>query len=122
MLISSLPHHDTGLHLVHNTNSVFCRNRNTHNAATLTYLKSDIDQVATFEGSVRAGHGDDLGFLHQQVVGSVRSAAQQLKCTELLQGILQTLPFTQTCIFCDHDAFHRNTQLPLSALKTACTT
>lgn len=74
--ISSVLHHDTGLDLAHNTDSVFCRNRNTHNAVTLTYLKSDIDKVTTFEGSVCAGHGNDLGFLHQQVVGSVRSAAQ----------------------------------------------
>ena len=72
--ISSVLHHDTGLDLVHNTDAVFCRNRNTHNA--VTYLKSNIDKVTTFEGSVCAGHGDDLGFLHQQVVGSVRSAAQ----------------------------------------------
>ena len=63
---------------------------------TLTYLESDIDKVATFEGSVRAGHGDDLGLLHQQVVGSIGSAAQQLKRSELLQRISPTFLPTES--------------------------
>lgn len=32
-----------------------------------------------------AGHGNDLGLLHQEVVDAVTRAAQQLKRTELLQ-------------------------------------
>jgi hypothetical protein len=51
---------------------------------TLTYLEADVDKVATFERGVRTGHGDDLGFFHQQIVGTISTTPQQLKGTELL--------------------------------------
>lgn len=50
----------------------------------LEYLEGQLHQVVALERGVRAGHGDDLGFLHQQVLGSVQSAPQQLEGPELL--------------------------------------
>lgn len=35
------------------------------------YLKGQLHQVVALERGVRARHGDDFGFLHQQVLGSV---------------------------------------------------
>lgn len=49
------------------------------------YLEGQLHQVVALERGVRARHGDDLGFLHQQVLGSVQSAPQQLEGPELLQ-------------------------------------
>lgn len=49
------------------------------------YLEGQLHQVVALERSVRAGHGDDLGFLHQQVLGSIQSAPQQLEGPELLR-------------------------------------
>lgn len=51
-----------------------------------TYLKSQLHQVMTFECSMCTGHGNDFGFLHEQILGAVQSTPQQLKGPELLQG------------------------------------
>lgn len=48
------------------------------------HLKSQLHQVVPFECSVCAGHGNDFGFLHQEVLGTVESTPQQLKGSELL--------------------------------------
>lgn len=49
------------------------------------YLEGQLHQVVALERSVSTGHGNDLGLLHQQVLGSVQSAPQQLEGPELLQ-------------------------------------
>lgn len=54
------------------------------------YLEGQLHQVVALERGVRAGHGDDLGFLHQQVLGSIQSAPQQLKGPELLRTSEET--------------------------------
>lgn len=51
----------------------------------LEYLEGQLHQVVTLERGVRAGHGDDLGFLHQKVFGSIQPTPQQLEGPELLQ-------------------------------------
>lgn len=48
------------------------------------HLKSQLHQVVTFKGSVCARHSDDFGFLHQEILGTVEAAPQQLKGPELL--------------------------------------
>ena len=48
-------------------------------------FETQFDQFPALEGGVRARHGDDLGFAHQQVARSVQSAAQQLKGPEFFQ-------------------------------------
>ena len=37
------------------------------------------------EGGVRAGHGDDFGLFHQQILGAVQPTSEQFKGPELLQ-------------------------------------
>lgn len=48
------------------------------------HLKSQLHQVMTFECSVCACHGNNFGFLHQEILGTVKSAPEQLKGPKLL--------------------------------------
>ena len=49
------------------------------------YLEAQLHQVVALEGGVRAGHGDDFGLLHQQILGAVQPTPEQFKGPELLQ-------------------------------------
>ena len=51
----------------------------------ISNLEASRHQVPALESRVRAGHGDDLGLLDQQVVGTIRPTAQQLKRPEFLE-------------------------------------
>ena len=56
-----------------------------------TYLEAQLHQVMALQGGVRAGHGDDFGLLHKQILGAVQTAPQQLKGPELLQGVKEEM-------------------------------
>ena len=58
----------------------------------VSHLEPQLHQVVALECSVCAGHGDDLGLLHQQVFGPVQPATQKLKGPELLRGDQRTVP------------------------------
>lgn len=51
----------------------------------IVILEAHVDKLAPFERRVRAGHGDHLGFLHEQVLRPVETRSQQLESAELLE-------------------------------------
>lgn len=59
-------------------------------------LEGKLNKVSPLEGGVGAGHGNDLGLLHQQVVDPVPPCSQQLKRTELLQRDTRKLVLRST--------------------------
>ena len=49
-----------------------------------THLEGKVNQVLPFQGSMSTSESNDLCLLHQQVVHPITTAAEQLKCPELL--------------------------------------
>ncbi len=52
------------------------------------HLEGQVDHVSSLEGSMCTRHGHNLCLAHHQVVNTVTPTAQQLKCTETLEGVV----------------------------------
>ena len=53
-------------------------------AQNYLHLKSNVNKVTSLKGCMRTCHSDDLGFLYQQIIGSIATTSQQFKSPELL--------------------------------------